>query len=471
VAWLPGDPWPSGRAGGASSPAWGDHVRLWIAAGLAPGNTFHMGPHDYANLDSGNVMGGAPGVARVAVDPSRLWVDLSCDVLDVQIAGGASSAQGVLSQPDAATLTCTLRDPNRIYDPFNRRGPFAYGGRSRLVPGTPVVAFAEVVTPADSAIAVHYLFSGTADSWGEDWTPRAQNRVAKLVATDETKRWARYDREEQPPVGAGDTTQQRVQRLVDYFQWIGTVEHAPASTVTLLATTLAQTGWELLNRTLDDELGYVYFTPDGTLRWVNRASWSERPPPVIVLGCPDVPVEGAEDFHDVIVDVSPAVIDTQIRNRISAARTGGTAQYAVSLSSMDHYGEYAFSRTDLGVATDTQAALWAIELLRYYAYPQLSLEDATLLPGISPDDDVVWNALLGARYVTDLVRIVWSPPDLPANVVDQSSRIVGAAHTITRSRWEVKLQLVATNALQSSGLLFHLGPHANDRLDSGWIMG
>jgi hypothetical protein len=434
-----------------------------------------MGTHTFDRLNAGNVMGGAPGVARVAapraVESDQLWVDLTCDVLDVQIAGGASSAQGILSQPDAATLTCTLRDPERIYDPFNLRGPFAYGGRSRLVPGTPVIAFAEVVTPATSAITEHFLFTGTADSWAEDWTPRARNRVAHLTATDETKRWARFDREEQPPVGAGDTTQQRVQRLVDYFQWLGTVEHGAASTVTFAATTLAQSGWELLNRTLDDELGYVYFTPDGTLRWVNRASWDARPPPVLVLGCPSVPVAGAEDFHDVIVDVSPAVIDTQIRNRIAAANTGGTAQHATSTSSIQHYGEYGFSRTDLGMQNDTQAGTWANELLRHYAFPQLELADATLLPGIAPDDDVVWNALLGARYVSDLVRIVWEPPDLPTNPVDQSSRIVGSAHTITRARWEVKLQLVATNALQQSGLLFHMGPNANDRLDAGWIMG
>jgi hypothetical protein len=283
--WQPTDPWPSGTTGGASSPKWGDYIRLWIRAGIAAGNPFHVGQHANDRLDSGYVLMGAESALPRATDPARLWIDLTCDTLDCEIAGGASSGQGIFSKADAATLVVTLHDPEGKYDPLNGASPYAYAGRSRLVPGTPIEAFAEVVDPSTSIATRHWLFTGTADSWAEEWTPRPTNRQAKLVATDVTKQWVRYDQPEQPPTGTGDTTGQRVQRLVDYYQWPGIVEHAPSSTVTLQATTLAQSAWELLNRTLDDELGYVYFTPEGALRWLNRQTWMIVGAPVLALGC------------------------------------------------------------------------------------------------------------------------------------------------------------------------------------------
>jgi hypothetical protein len=471
-AWTPDDPWPSGTAGGASSPAWGGYVRLWTRAGLAPGKPFTMGAHANDRLDSGNVLGGAEiapgGVPRA--EPERLWVDLSCDVLDLEVAGGASSAQGIFSNADAATLVVTLADPTAKYDPLNRHGPYAYAGRSRLVPGTPVEMFAEVVNGDDGTWTRHYLFTGTADSWGEDWVPRATRRQAKLVATDVTKQWVAYNQPEQAAQGAGETTAERVQRFVTFFGWAGTVEPAPASTVTLQATTLAASGWELLNRTLDDELGYVYFTPEGNLRWLNRDVWFADTLPVLELGC-DTLEEAGETFYDVLVDAAPSTLDRQMRNAVYAARSGGTAQAAISSSSQSRYGVYDYKRTDLGLETDPQAGEWAETVLVLYAYPQVALENVTLRPAIEPRSWEVWNPTLALALVSDLVRLKWAPPDIPANVIDATARVVGVKHRVTRRAWEVTWQLVAADALTFSGSIFTMGSHANDRLDAGFVLG
>jgi hypothetical protein len=469
AAWHPGDAWPSGTVGGASSPNWGGYVRLWVRAGLAAGNTFHMGPHTYDRLDAGNVMGGGTPVT-LSAGAERLWVDLSCDVLDLEVAGGASSSQGIFSKPDSATAQVTLADPTAKYDPLNPHSPYAYGGRSRLVPGTPVEVFAEVVNGDTGAWQRVELFTGTADSWGEDWVPRPWRRQARLIASDETKRWVNYDQPEQPPQGAGDTTAQRVQRLVDYYQWQGTVEAGAASSVTLQATTLAQSGWELLNRTLDDELGYVYFTAAGALRWVNRTTWFQHGAPVIVLGC-DALEEAGETFHDVLIDVAPSNLDRQMRNAVYAARTGGTTVEALAQSSIDRFDRYDYKRTDLGLADDGQVGTWAQTVLVLYAYPQIALEGVTLRPAIDPRSWEVFGPILALEYVSDLVRIVWAPPDLPENVIDGLVRVVGHKHKITRAAWETTLQTVAAQPLQYAGAVFHMGPHSQDRLDAGFVMG
>jgi hypothetical protein len=458
-AWRPGvDPWP-GTTGGAGSPNWGPYIRLYVRAAIGAGNTFHVGAHTFDRLDAGNVLGG--GVPAPGGD---LWSDMSCDITELQVTSGATSSQGIFSKPDAATVTVNILDPDAKYDPLNWTSPFAYGGHSRLIPGTPIEVFAEVVTPADSTITRHWLFTGTADSWGEDWTPHRNERTAQLVASDATKILARMDQPEQPSTGAGDTVTQRVDRIVTAFGWGGTVEHDPAGgTVTLQATTLAQPAWELLNRTLDDELGYVYLTATNSLRWVNRATWTTRPAWAIVLGC----VPGG---HDILIDAAPSTIDRQIRNRVDATRTGGVNQSARSDVSIERFGMYGYNRTDLGLADDSQAATWATRVVELYAYPQVSLAGIVMVPAVAADTVAAYRQILSIRYVSDIARIFWSPPDIAEYTVDLLSRVVGVDHRIDRARWETTWQLVQGSTLANAGITFHIGAHANDRLNSNFVL-
>jgi hypothetical protein len=358
-----------------------------------------------------------------------------------------------------------LTDPERKYDPLNPDSPFTLGGRSRLVPGTPVDVFAEVVNGDDATVSRHWLFTGTADSWGEDWTPNPRNRTAQLVATGTSKAFVNMKRPAAvPPVGAGDTTAQRVQRIVDLAGWLGTID-AGVGVVTHGPTALDAIGWDLLNATLDDELGFVYFTTEGALRWIGRDAWFDlSAPPVLELGCGD-------GLHDVLIDASPSAIDVQIRNSVFAARQDGATAHAMSSSSIGRYGRFDYERTDLGVATDAEAAEWAATVLRLYAFPQIALADVTFRPSIDPRSFEVWRGALDLAFVTDLVRVVWEPPDRPADdAIDTRVRVVGFHHTITRRSWEVTWQTIDADALGFSGAIFTLGPHANDRLDAGFVL-
>ena len=470
--WSPDSPWPSGTPGGAAAPAWGGYVRLWIRAALAPGRAFHMGQHADDRLDAGNVMGGGGAAATAAGKAGtgeHLWIDLTCDTIDAEIQGGATGSAGIFTKADAATINVTLSDPTGKYDPLNGHSPYAYGGRSRLVPGTPVEAFAEVVNGDDGTWETFWLFVGTADSWGEDWTPNPRERQCKLIATDITKQFVRMNRPEQPAVGAGDNVGARIHRIVDFFDWPGEViDPAGGSLVTLQATTLAQPAWELLNRATDDEIGYVYFDTEGRMRWINRQAWSTVSDPVIEFSCPHI--TGGEGF-DVLTDAAPSTLDLQMRNTVYASASGGAMQSALSQSSIDRYGSYEYKRTDLGLNSDAQAAQWAEYVVVLYSFPQISLADVTMKPAVEDRSWEVWSGALGIVMVTDLVRIVWAPPDRPADVIDAVSRVVGYSHRIARGSWELQWQLVGANALGFSGSVFTMGPHAQDRLDAGYVMG
>lgn len=470
-------PWPSGRAGGASSPHWGGYVRVWIRAAIAAGRTLHAGPHPDDRLDAGNVLGGgAPAALLEGEVPAtesetfpRLWVDLECDITDCEIAGGATSSSGIFSKADTATLTATLVDPAGIYDPLNSHSPFAYGGHSRLVPGTPINAECEIVNGADGTWQTIVLFTGTADSWSEEWVTNPRERRAKLTASDVTKAWVKYERPALAAgVGAGETTGARVSRLVSYYGWLGTVDAPASSSTTHAATVHDRTAWEQLNSLMDDELGSAYFTRAGVLRWLNRDTWLTPSPPVLLLGCP----EHAAGAYDVLVDARPSNYDAQLRNDVYAQRAGGPAPvHAFSSSSITRFGTYGENRTDLTLETDAQVSAWASTVLTLYAFPQQGLEGVTIRPDVHEQSWVTWAAVLGVRLISDLVRIVWAPPDIPEHVVDVSSRVVGYRYNLTRAAFEVEWQLVAGNPLAGSGIVFTVGPSATDRLDAGYVLG
>jgi hypothetical protein len=200
------DPWP-GTPGGAYSPAWGEAIRLYVQAAIWRGTTFRWAPapapdQNADTWSAGNVWGSGsvPGPPAPPVLTNRLWVDLTCAVLDLETHLGGTRADGALARSEAATAHITLADPTRVFDPLNPDSPFAYQGtQSRLMPGTPVMVWAETVDdPTDTTITHHRLFTGTVDTWAEPWTPRPAARRATVVASDETKTLVGLDRGEQP---------------------------------------------------------------------------------------------------------------------------------------------------------------------------------------------------------------------------------------------------------------------------------
>ena len=166
-----------------------------------------------------------------------------------------------------------------------------------------------------------------------------------------------------------------------YFNLRGPLEQVGvASDVTLQATTLAQSAWELLNRTIDDELGYLHVLPDGTLRWWTRNVWqSGAPAPVVTLGCaPGV------DAWDIATD-SPLGTDASLLvNAVYASRSGGTQQVARSSDSVAAHGgiESTVTRTDLGLGDDAQVGTWAQTLVTLFAFPDPSPGSVSFVPAL-----------------------------------------------------------------------------------------
>ena len=479
---LPPEPWP-GTPGGAWSPDWGPYIRVYVWAAIAGGTTLKWGPDPADRLSAGNLYGGTspspPGGAG-----GRLWYDLTCDVLSVDTSLGADQADGPITKPQAGTATIVLRDPSRKYDPLNPSSPFQVAGETRLGPGTAIKVWAEVVSPNGATdlatealdqlvteagdqlvteaplpsvvIGVYPLHTGTVDTWSEEWEANPIKRRAQVVSSDAVKELVALDRGEQPPAGAGDTTDQRVQRILTYYGWTGT-RVLNSSAVTLQATTMAQSAWELLGRTADDEIGLVYIDPGGVLRFYTRDVWSTMAGPAIAIGCSP----SAPSAWDIALDAVVQSAGFYFANAIYATRTGGTQQTATSAESILRYTERGLKRTDLGLASDPQAATWASFLLGIIAWPRARIQSVTVRPGI---DYASWSDVLNLDIMADRIAVFWQPPDA-TETVDATGRLIGVQHRISRHTWDVDLHMALADSL---GRTLHWGPHPWDRLSSSY---
>ena len=114
-------------------------------------------------------------------------------------------------------MTIDLLDPQRRFDPLNAASPFWFQGKTQLVAGVPVEVFAEVIEPVSEAITTFVLFTGTADRWLHDVERNPMERRTHVTATGAVKAMVHTNFPEAEPVGAGDTTAQRVDRLAEFF--------------------------------------------------------------------------------------------------------------------------------------------------------------------------------------------------------------------------------------------------------------
>ena len=486
MVFHPGDPWPDTTfPGGAVSPSWSGYLRLIVRAAIAPGTAFKLGQSASDRLNDGNVMSQPGGLPLAATElegeavplsaRSGLWVDLTCDLVDLETSIGAASSSGVLSKAEAGTLTATLYDPTGKYDPLNPSGPYSLAGITRLLPGIPVEAFAELVTTPGAAspgLQRWPLFTGTVDRWEADWPVDPGDRRVKMVATDTTKQFVKFNAPEQPPTGDGDGIATRLNRIVNLFGWTGGIASWGTSTRTLQATTLAQSAWEMVNRVLDDEIGFVYFPPasptstvaQSPLTWFPREQWSDNTrTPQITLGC-----GGGVQEYDIATSVAPAALDDLLHNQVNASRSGGTMQTAQNPSSVARYGPQTLQRSDLGLRDDTQVAAWAQAIVNLQSFPTTALDHVTMEPAIwQPDPWSAWVHVFQTTLFRDVARILY---DELGYSVDFTFRVVGVQHHVTRSNWEVTWQTVRTTALPVA-VVFTLGPDARDRLNAGFLLG
>lgn len=338
---------------------------------------------------------------------------------------GAARGDDPTLRYEAATAEVVLHDPEREFDPENLDGPYVSAGVSL------VEAMVRVRLRAVWDGESYPLFWGYADDWepqyqGNDWT------YVVLTATDPTKVFAAQDRGTSAPVGAGEDSGARTDRILDVAGWPAPDRLVAVGNTTLQATTLEGNALGELLLVQDTELGEFHFDRQGRAVFRGRHAVltdSRSNTSQATFGDGGYAATGEIPY----ADARPSKPDDAVVNQLTVARAGGSEQTAEDSVSVARYLAHTHQRLDLLMQTDDEALSWANTILYQYARPAYRfarIEFNTPAPQI---EAVHWPAVLG-RELADRITVTRRPKG-GGSPITKPCFVRGIEHTGDGAAW------------------------------------
>lgn len=216
---------------------------------------------------------GDPTNGRIGAEPigsGDVWVDISPYLRSWSTRRGASEGNQPTRRYDPGTAVIVLNDGDRRFDADNLDGPYVVGGVSMIQP------MCRVRITASWAGVAYAQYSGNADSWVPEYQTDAWTYTT-LTVTDATKIWAATDRTAAAPVGGGELTGARINRVLDSIGWPATERLIDGGSTAVLDTDLSGNGLTELQLVQDSELGEMFVDALGRAVFLDRASALTRP--------------------------------------------------------------------------------------------------------------------------------------------------------------------------------------------------
>ena len=339
--------------------------------------------------------------AELGDDLGYVWTDVSDYVLEgLTFRRGVTRAQGPFWRYEAGTASITLDNLDGRFDPLNLDGPYVSAGESEIRPNLPVRISADIDGDVET------MWVGVVDSVDLDYNSvtystvqlRCVDGVAFLQAADFA--------ELTNPVGAGDTANARIERILDHVGWPAAARDIdPVTLSTVQATSLAAPAWADILLAADSDAGYVWFDRTGRLVYRTRGSIPALPS----LTFSSSATTPGKDFDSVTItrDVG------QVYNIVSLARKDGTAVTVEDVDAQATIGQVrGYSRSDLISETDDQVADIASWILAVFSDLQTRVEEIEMAPPADTDllSAGAWWELLRME-MGDVVRVVHATPD------------------------------------------------------------
>lgn len=284
------------------------------------------------------------------------------------------------------------------------------------------------------------LMTGFVDSWELDWQGPNWSEASAAFSDafhllEEDKRAA------VSPVGAGELSGARVNRILDSVGWPADRRAVDTGTVTLQATTLEGPALAELQAVAEAELGALYIRGDGVLVFRDRNAAMTDPRSTTaqaVFG----DAGGAElPYKDGGLGLA---YDTEtLINRIIANRDGGSDVVLEDLASQEKYRVHApISGDDLPLEDDTAVEQWAGFLLQVSSRPELRFTSMEIWPRVDPDR--LWPQVLG-RDIGDRITVIRRPPGGGDPIV-RDVFIRGIEHVVTPDNWVTRWTFQSASA-------------------------
>lgn len=350
--------------------------------------------------------------------PDEEWFDLSPRFREFRTRR-RFGRDGEAAVWETGTATIVLDNRDGALSPANLAGMFAGGGITQVRPCRPIrirVSYGD---------ATWHVFRGYVEDFQESYVmagPNAGDAIVTLPCYDEQGSLALVDGLEQPEQGAGETTGQRIHRILDSAGHTGG-RSVDMGAVTLQPTTLSANAVTDLKLVVDSEGGALWVDPDGSVTFENRYALVENERSTTTQA-----VFGDNDGEINYTDVQPSFSGERIVNIAAFSRIGGVAQQAVDEESRALYKTRRYTRTDLLNEADGDVAGLAQWHVARYAHPEYRVESMSLYPRANPA--VMFPEVL-SRRMRDLVQVIRRPPG--SYVITRDCFVAGVEHRVD---WE-----------------------------------
>jgi hypothetical protein len=356
-----------------------------------------------------------------------VWTDVTSWVREVSTSAKFARLNG---QYNPGTASFTLDNRDGRFSPDNTSSPYRIGDSTAIGIWRPCRIRAEY---NDGTGTIGWpLFSGFVLDWNEQFPMTGRDAVIDVSCIDAFGQLAGWEGIPVTPVGAGETTGVRIDRILDAAGFYGD-RFIDAGEHTCQATTLEGNALSLLRLTADSEGGAVWCGPDGAVYFdaQNALLEKDRSNTVQVVFSDDGTGEltyqniGLAYAGDLVIDMA------------AWERVGGSTQTAVSQPSRNLYGDRQSARSDLVCETDGQVLTLVDREVALYQTPERRVESLEFNP--VRDGAPAWEALARQKIqLRSLLQVKLTPPQ-----GDQIARYVfvqGIAHRITREWWRTGLE-------------------------------
>lgn len=339
---------------------------------------------------------------------------------------------------EPASITVDLLNTDRRFDPMNTASPYYPG----------VVQMRQIRISAVLGGQTKALVTGYVDSWNGDWNMPVEGQ-ATIKATDAAKPLAGAYLSQVTPLGAGDTTGERIARVLDLAEWPTVARQIQTGSVTLSETDLGETAWDHLRKCALAEMGSLNVDCDGKVRFRPRHALvreSRSRNSQAVFGDAGTEIR----YQELEIDT-----DVKIMNEVKAKRDvqGAEEQTASDAASQAKYFRQSATMSQLLVDSDTQALSNAEYWVDLFAEPEPRVSHLKILPRTAADWATVLSLDLEDRITTK------RRPRRASGTIQLDGHVVEISHDIKPGRdWWVTLATTPTRPLDD---VFVLGDVTN----------
>lgn len=379
--------------------------------------------------------------------PIETWTDLVAtgDVIDVEVSRGRNDS---LDEWDPGTCTVLLRNDSGRWDPNNTSSPYSPAQK----PGKPL----RVLLDGEP------IWQGYIDRWTLDYSHRTGRMEATIEATDGLKMLSRnYVAEWDPPTGEGETTDERVVRILDEGQWPDGMRDIATSTLECVGMDGQATVLSLLQEVTESERGELFMSRDGNVTWRDRwARFSDTVSTDVQVTFDD---DGTGDAGYIGIELD--YDDSEIINeaRVRPGYADATQRVATDDESKAEYLS-AVRTIDTILLNDNDCDLYAAWLVSRYADPTLRVRSVTVAPR---EDSTVWDLVRGLD-IGHRVRVKRTPPG--GATTDVQAHVEGIGWQFPADLdWQVLLRLSTVQPDLDDYMV--LDDATSGKLDTGGVLG